>query len=640
MNKINIRELRVIGLKKDYSVVFNKKLNIIAGEISTGKSSILDLIDYCLGAKTHPQYPEIQKKGRIALLEVEFNGEIFVIERQLFSTQQKAQIHFCNISTLKADHKTIEVNSAQKKNEESISSFILSKIDLFNIPLKEAPKKDLSDIDLLSLRDVLWFCYLKKDRVAGNNLLFENDYMKAIKLRQVFEVIFEVYSQQLAFLSSEIALLDEEIKNKKAEIKTILDFVDREGVPEVEELEEKRGVLLQEVVDKQKQLKDIDSIISSKSELASGLRKKVLELQSNLEQIRREKRGYEKTLQRLIPLRGQYSEDITKLHFLKEAKRIIDPLRISICPICLSSVKESTKENLCPLCGKDLPANDDVNIDVSREIRTIERKLKELNSYAEEIEEKLKDIQRKEKTLSDELLTVSHELDETLKNFVSPYLSERESLVSTISSNQNEMKHIGTLIKTRTYIKEIHKEKSDLETKFETKKKKMEKLRENSPDQKELISSISKTFSNHLLKTNFPKLSQAYINEKLVPFVRGIQYDKLSSEGAINLASICWITAIYSEAIQKSSHHPGFLMLDGIQRGIGLRAEGGDEEFRDEAIIKGVYVLLKNLVEIETDCKIIVVDNHPPIEVQDNVVVCYSGNSKKPPYGFIDDETS
>lgn len=39
MTKINIKELRVIGTVKDYFVRFDKKLSIIAGEISTGKSS-------------------------------------------------------------------------------------------------------------------------------------------------------------------------------------------------------------------------------------------------------------------------------------------------------------------------------------------------------------------------------------------------------------------------------------------------------------------------------------------------------------------------------------------------------------------------------------------------------------------------
>jgi DNA repair ATPase RecN len=639
MTKINIKELRVIGIAKEYFVRFDKKLSIIAGEISTGKSSILDLIDYCLGSKEHPTYQEIQRRGRTTLLEIEINGETFVIERQLFSTRNKAQIHFCDISTMGLDHKYIEVSSYQERNKESISSFILSKIGIENIPLKEAPTRDSSDIDILSLRDVLWFCYLKKNRVAGENLLFESNYMKAIKLKQVFEVLFGLYSNRLAVLSSEINRLQEETQNKKNQVKILTDSADSEGIPEVEELNNQKKKMRSEIDDKKARLEEIDSEISAKSELATGLRQEVLGLQSELQQIRVTKRNDEKTLQRLIPLRGQYSEDISKLHFLKDAKRIINPLRISTCPICLSQLDKGDEKDKCPLCKREISKNEGVDIDVSREIRTIERKLRELNTYAEELEENIKKTNIHENKISNELSRASQRLDDTLKRFVSPYLSEREDIVSTISRNQNEIKHIDRFIAHRRNIEKINEEKSKLEMKLDKLKSDLEEEREKSPDRKELISSLNSTFFKHLSTVNFPKLSEAYIDEKLVPFVREVRYDKLSSEGAVNLASICWITSIYSETVQRLRQHPGFLMLDGVQRGIGLSAHEKDKEFRDESIVDGIYALLKELVELD-DCQIIVVDGHPPEHMEDNIVVRYSGEADKPPFGFIDDETS
>ena len=640
MTKINIKELRVIGTAKDYFVRFDKKLSIIAGEISTGKSSILDLIDYCLGAKDHPKYQEIQRKGRTALLEIKINGEIFVIERQLFSTQNKAQIHFCDISTLELDHKYVEVSSYQERNKESISSFILSKIDLWNIPLREAPTRDSSDVDIMSLRDILWLCYLQKNRVAGNNLLFENNYMKAIKLRQVFDVLFGLYSERLAILSSEIDRLQEEIQNKKNQVRILLDSADSEGIPDIEELNNQKKKMIRGIDNKKTRLEKIDSEISAKSGLAAGLRQEVLRLESKLQETRVAKRNDEKTLQRLIPLRGQYSEDISKLNFLKDAKRIINPLRISTCPFCLSPLHKDDGRGRCPLCDKEIPKEENVDIDVSREIRTIERKLRELNSYAEELEEKIKEEKKQEKKISNELSLASQRLDDTLKRFVSPYLSEREEIVSTISRNQNEIKHIDGFITRRTNIEKINEEKSKLEMKLDKLKSELEEEREKSPDRKELINSLSDTFFKHLSTVNFPKLSDAYIDERLVPFVRKVKYDKLSSEGAVNLASICWITSIYSEAIQRLKPYPGFLMLDGVQRGIGLRAHKENIEFRDESIVNGIYTLLKELGELDDDCQIIVVDGHPPEYVEDNIVVYYSGKPDKPPFGFIDDEIS
>ena len=80
MNRIKINELRVKGVRKDYFVTFRKGLNIISGEISTGKTSILNLIDYCFGYPNHPQYHELRKNANTALLEIEIGEEIYELK--------------------------------------------------------------------------------------------------------------------------------------------------------------------------------------------------------------------------------------------------------------------------------------------------------------------------------------------------------------------------------------------------------------------------------------------------------------------------------------------------------------------------------------------------------------------------------
>ncbi|MCU0849720.1 MAG: hypothetical protein MUC80_00395 [Candidatus Thermoplasmatota archaeon] len=639
MGMIVINELRVKGTKKDYFVRFRRDLSIIAGEISTGKSSILNLIDYCFGAKESPQYPEISKNGRVALLEIDIKGDIFTIERQLFSTRQEAYIHLCKIEDLNKNHESIEVSSVQKKERESISSFILRKIELWNIPLKEAPTKDSTDVDIMSFRDLLGLCYLKKTRIGENSLLFENNHMKSIKLRQVFDVLFGLYSNKIALLCSEIQNLQEEIQDKNHEIKILMEFAKSEGVPEQDELKKKIEKLDVEINDSEIKLKDINEKITGKSQLAKELREEVLNFEANLQKSRLEKRYYEKTLQRLIPLRGQYSEDISKLHFLTEAKQIVDPLCISICPICFNQIKKDVVNNCCCLCGSKLPESEGVNIDVSKEIRIIERKLRELNSYAEEIEIKLKDNAKQERKILNDLSDASKKLDDTLRRFVSPFLTEREELISIISRNQNEISHVNKYIKVRNDIEKEKEESLKSELKLRELEKTLEEERAKSPDQKEMMNSLSETYLELLEKVKFPKLSNAYIDDRLIPFIRGIKYDKLSSEGAINLASICWIASIYKEAILRNKSHPGFLMLDGLQRGIGLGASKRDMEFRDESIVKGIYDLLKELINLD-ESQFIVVDNHPPAFMEENIVVYYSGRADQPPYGFIDDEIS
>ena len=109
MSGIRVRRLKLRGVSKDYEVGFLadgavRPLSVIAGEISTGKTSVLELIDYCLGASRHPRHPEIQRQARSALLEVELSGETNVIERPRFSTEQLAYVHRCSMDDLSRPH--------------------------------------------------------------------------------------------------------------------------------------------------------------------------------------------------------------------------------------------------------------------------------------------------------------------------------------------------------------------------------------------------------------------------------------------------------------------------------------------------------------------------------------------------------
>ena len=73
---------------------------------------------------------------------------------------------------------------------------------------------------------------------------------------------------------------------------------------------------------------------------------------------------------------------------------------------------------------------------------------------------------------------------------------------------------------------------------------------------------------------------------------------------------------------------------------MGKQAKQVETEFQDQKIVEGLYKLLKDVSELDDYCQLIIVDNHPPDYMEDNVIVRFSRDPNKPPYGFIDDETT
>ncbi|MFG2406863.1 hypothetical protein ACGFR8_21430 [Streptomyces brevispora] len=81
-------------------------------------------------------------------------------------------------------------------------------------------------------------------------------------------------------------------------------------------------------------------------------------------------------------------------------------------------------------------------------------------------------------------------------------------------------------------------------------------------------------------------------------------------------------------------------MIDSPQKNLG---HGGtrDAVIADAIAIDDFYRHLTSwLAEQGADAQVIIVDNSPPMLVEENVVVKYSRNEHRPPYGLIDDETT
>lgn len=639
MLRIFIRTLKLKGIAKDYEYSFRHGLNIIAGPISTGKTSMLEFIDYCFGATNHPEHIEVQKKVRSVLLEIEINGDIFVIERPLFTTERKAMIHECPLADIGKQHDSKAVHTRQMPGQESISSYLLNKLGLFSFLLREAPARDASEVDMMSFRDLMWFCFMQYERLDNKELLFENAFMKNIKLHQVFDVIFKVHANELGQLSLQIKTLQSEAAKLNGEIKTLVDFLNERRIPAREELEEKLQALAISENELKMRLDSITQTLRGESDVSHQLRSQLSQIEDEVRHLLVIKRDREKLLKRLLPLRGQYSEDTKKLYFLQEAKTIFDPLGLIRCPYCLQIITEAKGESQCNLCGKTITPEPTESFDIKKEIRSTETKLRELNQFVEDTDKELEEtnISLKEKQRDAE--NIKKQLDEAMKGYVSPYISERDAIVGELNRIRQQIQDSETQIDLHKGIQERINAKNKLEESLKVKEAELETQRQKVTDREQVVKKVSDRFGNILQLASFPKLESPEINSNLVPYVRGLEYRKIGSSGATTLLSLSWFLSIFETSIEHGGCHPGFVMIDGPQKNIGVRASTEEPEFRDTKIVEGLYHhILDKSSEYQNDSQWIIVDNEPPKIAENFITVRFTRRLDVRPYGLIDDE--
>ena len=93
-----INKLVLVGQRKNYIVPFHKGLNVIYGDSDTGKSSILNLINYCLGGNKVHMYDELEYGGKYCLLEVLLNEKAYTIKRDIFAPTQFIEVYHSDIA--------------------------------------------------------------------------------------------------------------------------------------------------------------------------------------------------------------------------------------------------------------------------------------------------------------------------------------------------------------------------------------------------------------------------------------------------------------------------------------------------------------------------------------------------------------
>ncbi|WP_218007764.1 hypothetical protein [Nocardia vinacea] len=670
---IRVLRLRLKGIDRDYEVDFRdakdgrpRSLSVIAGAFSTGKSSVLEFIAYCLGADVHPRHPEILRKVRAALLEVELGDQPHVIERAVGEASTTAFVRWGRLGE-------IETPPMEKRvvkpagDPKSLSSLLLSYCGLEGVELREAPTQAESATDPLSIRDLMWLCYMPNERLDDKNLLFESSHqVKKLKLRQVVDVVFGIHDDKAIELGRRVKELESRLSNARGEYTTTQVFLDEQELGTRIQVELARDDAEHASSEAMRALADVDHQIHATSTFATELRTRHRDAARRALEAAALLRDRETQLRRFIPLRAQYADDVTKLTMLAEARMLFDPLRVKVCPACLTALQNAPHiaDGHCTLCAARIMAPDAVQsatydsrigngaieitssddamtepkFDVSSELRATKARLAEITKYVEDLDAELASLRTVATAANNEEARLARSVDIATNEAVSPFLSQRDDLMRQQQAAAASLERARTAIKLLDSLDRRGAAVARLEISLKALRVELAEATAQ-PDRNDVIHRVSERYAQILVAWCYPKLEQAFIDRNLVPHMRGSSYAHASSGGR-TLISLAWILAFFEIAWETGSSHPGFLMIDSPQKNLG-QSGNRDAEFADSVAVTDFYKHLHDwLAGPGQGAQILVVDNAPPTSADDEVVVRYSRRADRPPYGLIEDEVA
>jgi hypothetical protein len=645
---IIIHKLKLVGVRKNYTIPFNAGLNIIHGDSDTGKSSILNLIDYCLGASEVDLYTEIENSGRFCLLEVELNGKVYTIKRNIF--EPNALIEVFNSVIDEMDNVfALEYGPNYNKSGDAgfISDFFLDALSIPKIETKQSPSKADSKMNRLSFRDIMKYNYLTQDDVGSKDLLDRKNFTIAVKNQETFKFLHNLLDTNITELQALIAEKTRVKSELDHKYNTISSFFRETQLKTADLLISEKNDIAEKLKSINAELDNLNREMISNTETDSDLRVVIRDFEIEIREKDRVLDSNRVQLRQNVLLKNDYQLDIQKL---KSSVKLFEKLplqeKMIDCPVCSNSLKlESLKENV-------IDSDPDL---LEQEVRSLNRRTKDITNMIAENRNQIFLLEGQIAALYEKVNQAKSLLDNQTKEMISPFLAQRDGLLTSRAKFLENLSNIEYTLKLRNQLSEIVKSSAKITLELEKLYLSMQELQSNTPTVEFVTNNIADYLKEFLSEVRMNNVFGVNIDARtFLPKVRDREYFQLTSGGVRTLVSVGYYISILQNGLAQNSNHPNFLMIDTIAKYLGkTKSKYMAETDKKEDVKEGIraddptkyinmYKYLINVCHGRTDLQVIIVDNDIPQEIEplltESIVKEFNVDGFNGlPRGFIDD---
>ncbi len=583
--------------KETATLELKKGLNVIAGASNTGKSYIVECLQFIFGASIVPK--KINESKGYTSVEVSFKDNddtAFVLAREL---RDGAEITCTEVD--KDNLKTVlQPKHTGKKN---LSNFMLKKFGLDDRVLVKGVK-NLNHISL-TLR-VLEKTFLVDEAriISSNSPLGTGQYGEKTQelalLRSLITGLddveikaLKVKSQSKSSLSNEILRL-EEFLEKFLAIDTEID---------ADELDKTLEVLEESYERIEEELKEL---ISSNGKLVRSRNKALKELEA----FHRKKADNDALIIRFQQLKDKYISDKERLEANSESASYL--------------IKQ--EEFNCPICGSDMPENND--FDISKIVESNKAEISKIDTKAEDLDKLISEILIENEKFSEiifELNSKVEEVDNKLNSKITDKLKVSNKILKDIGIERASYRGQKETINRRdgviSEIGRLQVEHDAISDEYEV------------PDFTKEASSLAKIISKILTRWDFPGGTSVSFSSEARDIIIG---DSPRAHFGKGMRAICFSAFLLGlmKKVEELDNHPGFVILDSP---LTSYKEGDSLEDGDERIADLTYAFYRDLCDNYQDNQIILLDNREPEKDLHSRMkyIHFSRNEKIGRYGFF-----
>jgi hypothetical protein len=618
-----LERLILVGFRKNYTIKFSPGVNLIYGDSDTGKSSILEFINYQLGSGHIELAEEILSSVRYAALETIINGDVYTIVRNIHENNAFIEVFQCYFSE-KDQHypKLYNPNfSVTGAPDGYYSDFLLESLNFPKIKTKDSPTKDGSAMRRLSFRRLFEYCYLNQDDVGSKGFLNYGNWSRNVGTKEVFKYMFNVLDSNISELELEISEKTSESKNVKQKYEAVTSFLRDTDYENLDKIEDEIDALDHDLEVLAGDLQQLNSKMVADSENYHQIKAALNQLSTLEKKTVVDLKSTESSIDNYSRLRNDYNNDIEKISALKVAKNRI------------GSKQDET--NICPICDSEFTIIDDNNpfqiassLSIEEEMKSLKKRKRNIQKLIDRHFNKHRNLNKNLQEYRKDLLKVREMLDTETQDLISPYLTQRDNVVKEIASKtQIRDNHLHNL-KIRNKQNDISKKYTKLINDLDLLKSQLKELIENAPKLDQILLVLGQNLKGYLQAINIKNRHGIAINPKtFTPVIRGKDYHNITSGGLRTISSIGHLLGLLKYSITNDIYHPRLLMIDTVGKYLGKKTkekyiedtnlkDDVEEGLSDPEKYRNMYEAIIDLAQVakekERVCQMILVDNDVP----------------------------
>ncbi|MGL5668202.1 MAG: hypothetical protein ACRDD9_18975, partial [Shewanella sp.] len=548
---------------------FHKGVNIIRGRNSSGKTTVMDMLAFSLGAENIRWKPQALK-CTTTFVEVLLNNEKACFRRDISEEPLRPlYIYWGGMDEAnKAPHHKWELYPF-KRSENKIS-FTQAVLNALSMTLAQG-----AGSSNLTLHQILRVLYADQPSVHSPIFRFDK-FDNALTRETVGGYLCGVYNNDLYNAQLSLRDVDTELSKKTAELRSIFTVLGRSGqAPVMQGVDEKISELIARRELENRKLTD-GSINLSDSKCDSGqqletLRHELSIAKSTVSELNNDIQSLELEISDSELFIAELKSRLKNLEQSGETRVFFDSMNFEFCPSCLSKIDLVSNNHVCHLC-KSEQLDDKANNQILRMKNEISLQIKESLQLIERRKKRLVDLKRDVPSADSRLKQLEQDFFKESNYWSSPQETAIGEIYRAIGRLDEEINRAYEEKKLVVVINELQEQRDDLQKE----KNRLENLiRLHEEKEAKLKVDIYNSIGNvarRLLKQDLP-LQKEFIEPRSVEFsfTDNIVYvngsKNFSESSAVVLRHVFHLALLSASMEHKSMRLPRFMMLDGIDDG-------------------------------------------------------------------------